>query len=165
MTYETDLAAAKRAGRAWGCPCGADNPAHYAACHDCQRPSWSCASCGTVNSEVRSQCDECGNDIPHEALGDCAEGFEMTYEEFIALQVGPRRVGGRYDHGYPASAYEVLAVERGPRAQWPTWQITVRDDRGQVREHCSGWNAGRDRVIAQPLSDGQPRNAAEEAAQ
>ncbi|MFE7808515.1 hypothetical protein ACFU51_28360 [Streptomyces sp. NPDC057430] len=153
MTYETDLAAAKRARRAWGCPCGADNPPHYDSCHDCQRPSWTCANCGTVNSDAWSQCQECENSIPSELLGDRDEGFEMTWEEFVALQVGPRRVGGRYDHGYADSEYEVLAIDRGPREGWPSWQITVRGRDGEKREHCTGWDSRRDRVVAQPSAD------------
>jgi hypothetical protein len=153
VTYETDLAAAKRARRAWGCPCGADNPPSYDACHDCQRPSWTCASCGTVNSDAFSQCQECDNSIPGELLGDRDEGFEMTWEEFVALQVGPRRVGGRYDHGDADSEYEVLAIDRGPRTGWPSWQITVQGKDGQVREHCSGWDSRKDRVVAQAPAD------------
>ncbi|MFI7352131.1 hypothetical protein ACIBSR_38495 [Streptomyces sp. NPDC049936] len=153
MTYETDLAAAKRARRAWTCSCGADNPPSYDACHDCQRPSWTCASCGTVNATVWSHCQECDSTIPAEALGDREEGFEMTWEEHTALQVGPRRVGGRYDHGYADSEYEVLAIDRGPRESWPSWQITVRGKDGEVREHCTGWDPRRDRVVAQAPAD------------
>ncbi|MFJ2406631.1 hypothetical protein ACIOUE_35630 [Streptomyces xanthochromogenes] len=149
MTYESALAAAKRAGRAWGCPCGEDNPPHYDACHACQGPSWTCASCGTVSSSAWSSCRECDNNMPGELLGGREEGFEMTWQEFIALQVGPRRVGGRYDHGYPDSGYEVLAIDRGPRTGWPSWQITVRGRDGEVREHCTSWDPGRDRVVAQ----------------
>lgn len=146
MTYESDLAAAKRAGRAWGCTCGADNPPHYDACHDCQRPSWTCAACGTVNTCGRADCDECGNTMPAELLGDRDEWFEMTHEEWINTQVGPRLVGGRYDHGDDATAYEVLDIDRGPRASWPTWQITVCGRDGRERTHCTGWDPRRDRV-------------------
>ncbi|MER5312330.1 hypothetical protein ABT034_31640 [Streptomyces sp. NPDC002773] len=153
MTYETDLAAAKRARRAWTCSCGADNPPTYDACHDCQRPSWTCANCGTVNATVWSHCQECDGAIPAEILGDREEGFEMTWEEHTALQVGPRRVGGRYDHGYSGSEYEVLAIDRGPRESWPSWQITVRGADGQVREHCTGWDSRRDRIVAQVPAD------------
>ncbi|MFF4607810.1 hypothetical protein ACFY12_34355 [Streptomyces sp. NPDC001339] len=153
MTYETDLATAKRAGRAWGCPCGEDNPPHYDACHACQRPSWTCASCGTVHSTAFSQCGECENSIPGELLGGREEGFDMTWQEFVALQVGPRRVGGRYDHGEHGSEYEVLAIDRGPRTGWPSWQITVRGRDGEVREHCTGWDSRRDRVVAQAPAD------------
>ncbi|MGW1043696.1 RapZ C-terminal domain-containing protein [Streptomyces sp. NPDC002547] len=153
MTYETDLTAAKRARRAWTCSCGTDNPPTYDACHDCQRPSWTCASCGTVNATVWSHCQECDGTIPGEALGDREEGFEMTWEEHAALQIGPRRVGGRYDHGYADSEYEVLAIDRGPRKSWPSWQITVRGADGQVREHCTGWDPRRDRIVAQAPAD------------
>ncbi|MDG5807943.1 hypothetical protein P9869_35910 [Streptomyces ossamyceticus] len=151
MTYESDLAAAKRAGTAWGCTCGADNPPSFDSCHDCQRPSWTCAACGTVNNGGRSDCNKCGNTMPAEALGDRDEGFEMTYAEWINTQVGPRVVGARYDHGDDASAYEVLAIDRGPRRTWPTWQITVRYDRdGQDTTHCTGWNPAKDRVTDGP---------------
>ena len=90
--------------------------------------------------------------MPAELLGDRAEGFEMTYEEWVTLQVGPRAVGGRYDHGDPAGAYEVLAIDRGPRPSWPTWQITVRYDRdGREATHCTGWDSARDRVLVRPV--------------
>lgn len=148
MTYETDLAAAKRAGRAWGCTCSTDNPPSYDACHACQRPSWTCATCGTVNTCGRSDCDECADTMPAELMGGREEGFEMTWEEWIATQVGPRVVGGRYDHGDNASAYDVVAIDPGPRplGTWPVWQITVRGTDGHERTHCSGWDARRDRV-------------------
>ncbi|MFD7867599.1 hypothetical protein [Streptomyces sp. NPDC059783] len=147
-SYERDLAAAKRAGRAWGCTCGADNPPHYDSCHECQRPSWTCAACGTVNTSARSDCDECSCTMPAELLGSREEGFEMTYEEWIGTQIGPRVVGGRYDHGDDASAYDVLAIDPGPRplGTWPVWQITVRRADGQEHTHCSGWDPRRDRV-------------------
>lgn len=156
VSYETALAAAKRAGRAWGCPCGEDNPPNWDACHACQRPSWTCASCGTVHSTAFSQCPECENSMPGELLGGREEGFDMTWQEFVALQVGPRRVGGHYDHGYADSAYEVLAVDRGPRplGSWPSWQITVRFTKdGRIREHCTGWDPRTDRVVAQAPAD------------
>ncbi|WP_327332943.1 NUDIX domain-containing protein [Streptomyces anulatus] len=155
-TYETDLAAAKRSRTAWGCTCGADNPAAYDACHDCGRPSWTCAACGTVNTTGRSDCDECGNSMPAELLGDRSEGFEMTYEEWIATQVGPRVVGGRYRHSDAGGTYEVLAIERGPRPPgvWPVWDITVRFERdSRENTHCTGWDARRDTVVAQPPAD------------
>lgn len=154
-TYESDLAAAKRAGTAWGCICGEDNPPSYDACHFCQRPSWTCAACGIVSSCGRGECSECGNTMPAELLGDREEGFEMTYEEWVTLQVGPRVVGGRYDHGDAARAYEVLAVDRGPRKSWPTWQIRVRyDGDRQDTTHCTGWNPARDRVLVRPADSG-----------
>ncbi|MFJ8957307.1 hypothetical protein ACIRO1_45180 [Streptomyces sp. NPDC102381] len=155
MTYETDLATAKRVRRAWGCPCGEDNPPHYDACHACQRPSWTCASCGTVHSTAWSRCEECDNAMPAELLGDREEGFEMTWQEHIALKVGPRRIGGRYDYGDPGSEYEVLAIDRGPRplGTWPSWQITVRGRDGQVREHCTGWDPRKDRIVTQTHLD------------
>ncbi|MDX3763087.1 hypothetical protein ACFY1B_40185 [Streptomyces mirabilis] len=54
--------------------------------------------------------------------------------------MGPRRIGGRYDHGYADSEYEVLAIDRGPREGWPSWQVSVRGRDGEVREHCTGWD-------------------------
>ncbi|MFJ4879983.1 hypothetical protein ACIP93_32915 [Streptomyces sp. NPDC088745] len=151
--YEEELAAGKRARHGvWGCTCGTDNPRHYDACTGCQRPSWTCAACGTVNPQ-RSTCTECGGETPAELLGD--EG-EPTYAEWCALQVGPRRVGGTYEAGYDGSRYEVLGIEHGPRplGQWPTWDITVRGTDGRVRTHCTGWDPRRDRIIAQPLPTG-----------
>ncbi|WP_052231178.1 zinc ribbon domain-containing protein [Streptomyces sp. M10] len=155
MTYETDLAAAKRARRAWGCPCGTDNPPTYDTCHACQHPSWTCATCGTVNPAARSECNECGCATPADQLGDREEGAEMTWEEWIGLQIGPRTVGGGYDHGDDASTYEVLEIEPGPRPTWPVWQMTVRYDRdGRTATHCTGWSADRDRIRNHPRTEG-----------
>lgn len=157
-TYLEDLDSAKRACSAWGCTCGADNPPSYDTCHDCGRPSWTCAACGTVNPSARSNCNECDGSMPAELLGDREEGFEMTYEEWIATQVGPRVVGGRYNHGDAASTYEVLAIEHGPRplGTWPVWDITVRYVQdGRETTHCTGWDARRDIVVAQPPAGGK----------
>ncbi|MFI9206282.1 hypothetical protein [Streptomyces sp. NPDC053048] len=155
MAYLEDLAKAKRAGRAWTCSCGADNPAHYDACHDCQTPSWTCAACGTVSPQQQDACIECDCTTASEAIGDREEGFDLTYEEWVTKQIGPRRVGGRYDYGNADSEYEVLAIERGPRPTWPTWQITARGADGQVREHHTGWDARRDRIITEAPADTQ----------
>ncbi|MFI2764896.1 hypothetical protein ACH5A3_39710 [Streptomyces echinatus] len=151
--YLEELAAAKRAHLAWGCICGEDNPPHYDACHACQRPSWTCADCGTVNTSGLSDCKACGGTMPAELLGDREEGFEMTWEEWVNTRVGPRVVGGRYDHGDDASAYEVLDIERGPRplGTWPVWEMTVRYDRdGRETTHCAGWDASKDRTLPLP---------------
>ncbi|MFI7131558.1 hypothetical protein ACIBQ1_38190 [Nonomuraea sp. NPDC050153] len=69
------------------------------------------------------------------------------YERWVDEQIGPRQVGQRYDHGYEDSTYEVLAIERGPRATWPVWRIKVRDQAGE-RWHCTGWDPRWDRVVA-----------------
>ncbi|MFJ1549803.1 hypothetical protein [Streptomyces sp. NPDC088246] len=48
----------------------------------------------------------------------------------------------------------MLDIDRGPRQEWPSWQITVRwadDDR--VTTHCTGCDARRDTVVAQPSAD------------
>lgn len=153
MTYLEDLAIAKRAGRAWTCTCGADNPPHYDACHDCQAPSWSCAYCGTVNPTRASHCTECDGATAAESLGDREEGYEMTWEEWTNLQIGPRKVGGRYRVGTHGPEYTVLDIERGPRTSWPSWQISVRWADGRETSHCSRWDSGRDTVISQPEED------------
>ncbi|MGI5485017.1 hypothetical protein [Streptomyces lavendofoliae] len=73
-----------------------------------------------------------------------------TYEEWIATQVGPRVAGGRYDHGVAASAYETLAIQRGPHplGVWPVWDITVRYDQdGRTATRCTGWDAAKDGVL------------------
>ncbi|WP_052680620.1 hypothetical protein [Streptomyces sp. NRRL F-4428] len=87
-----------------------------------------------------------------ESLGDREEGFE-TYEEWIATQIGPRLVGGRYDHGHAGSVYEVLASWRGPRplGVWPVWDVTVRyESDGRETTHCTGWDPRRDTVVTPP---------------
>ncbi|WP_326680986.1 hypothetical protein [Streptomyces sp. NBC_01237] len=82
---------------------------------------------------------------PEGAVVRCRTGTPVVRSaaEFVALQVGPRRVGGRYDHGDTDSEYEVLAIDRGPRLDWQSWQITVRGEDGQVRDHCTGWDPAR----------------------
>lgn len=58
-----------------------------------------------------------------------------------------RQVGGRHDHGYEDSTYEVLAIERGPRDPWPVWRIQVRNQAGE-RWHRTGWDPRWDRVVS-----------------
>ncbi|MEU7855222.1 hypothetical protein [Nonomuraea sp. NPDC049141] len=69
------------------------------------------------------------------------------YERWVDEQIGPRQVGGRYDHGYEDSTYDVLAIERGPRDTWPIWRIQVRDQAGE-RWHCTAWDPRWDRVVS-----------------
>ncbi|MGW3200100.1 hypothetical protein ACWDBD_37150 [Streptomyces sp. NPDC001118] len=81
----------------------------------------------------------------------------MTYEEWVNAEIGPRVVGGRYDHGFDASAYEVIEIDRGPRTSGPTWQMTVRGRDGVERTHCTRWDARRDRVrVADQSIEPQP---------
>ena len=71
-----------------------------------------------------------------------------TYRRWVARQIGPRRVGGLYRTSPFDPAYEVLAVEAGPRAEWPTWQITVRTlGEARIRTHCTAWEG---EVVAEP---------------
>lgn len=150
MSYEQDLADAQREGTAWPCTCHALNPPSYDACHDCQRPSWTCATDGTVTVQG-APCYECGGEQAAEALGDRAEGCELTFEEWISLQIGPRRPGGHYWNGSSGAAYDVLSVEPGPRPSWPSWQMTVRwEQDGTTTVHSTGWDPRRDRVLTQP---------------
>jgi len=58
----------------------------------------------------------------------------------------PRIVGGRYHSGYWHSSYTVLAIESHNGVRW----FTERDDDGQVRKHCTAWDADRDRELGQP---------------
>ncbi|MER5728930.1 hypothetical protein ABT084_11425 [Streptomyces sp. NPDC002138] len=136
----------------WTCTCSATNPRHYDACSECQAPSWTCATCDEVNPDRRSHCSECDNTMPDEALGDRDEGFEMTYPEWINIQVGPRRTGGHYDHGTADTAYEVLAIDRGPRTDWSTWQITARYTDGRTLTHTTAWDPRKDRIITHPTT-------------
>ncbi|MFF2630865.1 hypothetical protein ACFVUN_34520 [Kitasatospora griseola] len=75
---------------------------------------------------------------------------DVSYRRWVARQIGPRRVGGIYRSGYSGAVYEVVAVDPGPRTEWPTWQITTRilGATTTVR-HCTAWE-GRDRVLAEP---------------
>lgn len=73
---------------------------------------------------------------------------------WIATAIGPRRVGGRYSNGYWDSAYTVLAIDAGPRASWPDWEITVQyDDLETPTTHCTAWDPRRDRVLAEPETE------------
>lgn len=151
MTYLDELTIAKQRGDAWRCNCGAENPPRYDACHDCQRGSWSCATCRTVNADVYSECTYCGGTTNADALDEEELNPELSYEEWVELQVGPRKVGGRYGIGAHGSEYEVLAIERGPRTGWATWEITVRwVEDSRIGSHCTGWDAERDRIVAEP---------------
>ncbi|MQS18023.1 hypothetical protein F7Q99_39010 [Streptomyces kaniharaensis] len=78
-------------------------------------------------------------------------GPEPTYEQWVAEQIGPRKVGGRYRtrNGYE---YDVLAIDPGPRpsTQWPVWQITIiGTEDGATRSHCTAWDE-RDQVVKEP---------------
>jgi len=73
-----------------------------------------------------------------------------SHRRWLALQIGPRRVGGIY-RTYTGDVYEVLELDRGPRKTWPhAWQITVRTmGSTQVRRHCTAWDE-RDQVLVEP---------------
>ena len=144
-TYETALAAAQKEGRAWPCSCGAQNPPNYDACHDCQRPSWTCADCNTVNSTATNPCRQCGGSTVAELLYE----NEDEDTDWIARQIGPQQVGGRYYSGYWGLEYEVLAIDDKPDS-WGAWEMDVRWDDGREISHCTPWEEGRDRVISQP---------------
>ena len=61
-----------------------------------------------------------------ELLGDRQAGFERAWEEWLATQIGPRVVGGHYDHGDDATTYEVLDIGPGPVRHGPIRQIRGR---------------------------------------
>ncbi|MFB7454037.1 hypothetical protein [Streptomyces sp. NPDC056194] len=95
---------------------------------------------------------QCGCEIPAELIVD-EEGFAMTHEEFVNLQVGSRRVGGRYRVGANGEEYEVVEIDRGPRGTWPSWQITVRwQSDGRETTHCTGWDDRRDSIVSFPAA-------------
>ncbi|MGE7437021.1 hypothetical protein [Kitasatospora sp. NPDC001175] len=73
-----------------------------------------------------------------------------SYRRWVARQIGPRAVGGFYRSAYSDVVYEVLAIESGPRPQWPTWKITVRTlGESTSRWHCTAWDE-RDQIVAEP---------------
>ncbi|MFF2927147.1 hypothetical protein ACFVTP_32885 [Streptomyces celluloflavus] len=158
MAYFDDLTHAQQQGTIWRCTCHAENPPHYDVCHECRRPSWTCATCHTVIPEAHSECTRCGGTTSLDTLTADDEGDEdpeLSYGEWVAEQIGPRQVGGHYDHGREGSEYEVLAIDRGSRSAWRTWQISVRWDRdGRTTSHCTGWDPDRDRVVAEPPAPG-----------
>ncbi|MGW4651319.1 hypothetical protein [Kitasatospora sp. NPDC004289] len=80
--------------------------------------------------------------------------YEVTsHRRWVARQIGPRAVGGYYRSYHSGVVYEVLAVDPGPRPQWPTWKITVRTlGESTSRWHCTGWDE-RDQVVAAPGED------------
>lgn len=61
------------------------------------------------------------------------------------LPVDPRVVGGQYRCGYWGTEYTVLAIEFDGRGWLKS--ITVHDDDGVIRTHCTMWDAKHDRVI------------------
>ena len=52
----------------------------------------------------------------------------------------PREIGGRYYSGYWGMEYTVLGLDAG-------W-YTVEWANGEITEHCTAWDAKRDRVVA-----------------
>ncbi|GLW73694.1 hypothetical protein Kpho02_59920 [Kitasatospora phosalacinea] len=71
-----------------------------------------------------------------------------SYRRWVARQIGPRRVGGLYRTTEHDPVYEVLAIEAGPRTEWPTWQITVRTlGETRIRMHNAAWEG---EVAAEP---------------
>lgn len=58
-TYEEDVAIVLRERRASTCTCGATNPPHYDACHDCGQPLVTCATCGIVSPQRYGGCTGC----------------------------------------------------------------------------------------------------------
>lgn len=69
--------------------------------------------------------------------------------DWIARQIGPQQVGGRYYSAYWGKAYEVLAIY-DQTDSWGPWEITVRWDDGRQHTHCTAWDPDLDRIIAQP---------------
>ncbi|MDW8478366.1 RNase adapter RapZ [Streptomyces scabiei] len=69
--------------------------------------------------------------------------------EWIARQIGPQQVGGRYYNGSRSQEYEVLRIDDQPDS-WGPWEISVRWADGREDTHCTAWDDERDRVIAQP---------------
>lgn len=82
-----------------------------------------------------------------EPLADDPVGGEDA--DWIAGQIGPQQVGGRYYNAYWGQTYEVLAIDDQPDS-WGPWEITVRWDDGRDTTHCTAWDPEHDRVIAQP---------------
>jgi hypothetical protein len=92
--------------------------------------------------------NEYGEDVDQD---DDEDGPEPTYEEWVAANIGPRQVGGRYKSGYVGGEYTVLAIDPGPRQGWPVWQITVHHDGwNHPVDHFTAWDPERDTVLAEP---------------
>jgi hypothetical protein len=74
-------------------------------------------------------------------------------QQCIDRCLGPRRVGGRYYKHQMGQPVTVLAIDRDPDG-WMLWSITEATDderaAGTSRTHCTGWDNGKDRMIAQP---------------
>jgi hypothetical protein len=76
---------------------------------------------------------------------------EKEYRKWVAEQIGPRKVGGRYRSGYDGGEYEVVGIDPGPRDTWPIWEITVRRTEGRRSvevSHCTAWDPDRDEVLS-----------------
>jgi hypothetical protein len=69
--------------------------------------------------------------------------------EWIARQIGPQQVGGRYYNGSRSQEYEVLRIDDQPDS-WGPWEAAVRWADGREDTHCTAWDYERDRVIAEP---------------
>ena len=60
----------------------------------------------------------------------------------------PRKPGGRYFCGYWRQEYEVLAMWSGIRHATGWMRVLWAD--GHETQHCTSWDARRDRIISQP---------------
>jgi hypothetical protein len=108
--------------------------------------------CDVCDAEEERMDEELLNELAvmDAEAGEDAAGPEPTYEEWVAGNLGPRRVGGRYRNHYWNQAYTVVAIEPGPREGWPVWQITVLNDGDdEPVSHCTAWDE-RDEVLSEP---------------
>lgn len=66
---------------------------------------------------------------------------------WVEIEIGPRRVGGRYWDGYWGQAYKVLDIKIDiPRERW---SMTVQWDDGRISTHATAWDpAGGDRILS-----------------
>lgn len=80
-------------------------------------------------------------------------GSEDDDAAWIARQLGPRQVGGRYYSGSRDQEYEVVTVDDEPDS-WGQWEITVRWDDDHESTHCTPWAPDQDHVIATPPAAG-----------
>lgn len=79
------------------------------------------------------------------------DGPEPTYEQWVAANIGPRKVGGRYLGGYLGGEYTVTAIDPGPREGWPVWKITIlRDGESEPISHCTAWDEEHDKILPAP---------------
>jgi hypothetical protein len=78
-------------------------------------------------------------------MGGLVERKECTA---VLAALGPRAVGSVVRSAYWGSTTTVLAIHLGSLSlfPWSPWSVTVQDEHGVVRSHCTPWDVN-DQIV------------------